>query len=327
MKNRTLQFLYTLVASVAAIALFIAPKAGVTNGFYADVALNRKAEQLLLTSFRHESTFMEALVSKNDWVNNDIIDLTEIGADPAVLIDNNTYPIAVAARVDDSAPVKLKKFETENTKVTDDELYALPYDKIGSVQQQHRLTLEETTMTYGLHSLAPLANTAETPVISTTGSDDGTGRKRMKAADIIAMKTKLDLLKVPKNGRVLVLSAIHASDLLVDDLNFNTRYQNTTTGVIAQNYYGFRVYESTYNPVWNAGSKVAYGAAPAGGDKNGSVVFYAPHAIKATGSVKRYMREAATDPENRQSVIGFSLYHIVLPMRKLGTGAIIDGTV
>jgi len=272
---------------------------------------------------------MQSLTSKNSWVNNDIIDLTEIGVDPSVLINNTTYPISVTARTDDSTPVKLKKFDTTNTKVTDDELYALPYDKIGSVQEQHRLTLEEVTAMYGLHSLAPAENGANTPVLETTGADDGTGRKRLVSKDVIALKAAFDKLKIPSANRVLVLSSIHASDLLIEDLNFAQRYQNTTAGVIAMNFYGFKVYEHGYNPVYDGTSleKKAYGATGASTDRNASTAFHAPHAVKATGSAKRYLRKAEDNPETRESVMGYRLYHIVLPMRTLGTGALIDGKV
>lgn len=324
-------FTFLLVGLLMVAASFVAPSLfgnSIAEDMpLADVALNRFSERELLKNFRHENTFMSALTSKNQWVNNDIIDITEIGVDPTVLIDNNTYPIAVSSRVDDSTPVKLKKFDTENTKITDDELYALPYDKIGSVQMQHREALEEVTAQYGLHSLAPLENTAKTPVLETTGADDGTGRLRLKSADIIKLKKAYDKNKIPSSGRVLVLCADHVADLLVEDLNFQQRYQNTAQGVIASNYYGFTVYEHVYNPVYANGDlkKKAYGAASAGTDRNASTAFYAPHAVKATGSVQRYLRKASEDPENRQTVAGFRLYHIVLPMRALGTGAIIDG--
>jgi len=298
----------------------------VVNG---PVALNRMAEKELIKNFRHENTFMSVIPSKNKWVNNDIIDLTEIGADPAVLIDNNTYPINTASRVDGGIVIKLKKFETENTKVTDDELNALPYDKMGSVQQQHRLTLEEETAQYSLHSLCAFEDTANTPVMETTGSDDGTGRKRLTAIDVINYKKKLDKLKIPKNGRILVLSSEHTADLLIEDLTFKTRYQNTTSGVIAKNYYGFTVYEHTYNPVFADGTlqKKAYNAVGASDDRNASTVFLAQKSAKATGTAKRYLRDAATDPEKRESVVGFRIYHIAIPMQLLGTGAIIDGRV
>jgi hypothetical protein len=55
------------------------------------------------------------------------------------------------------------------------------------------------------------------------------------------------------------------------------------------------------------------------------VVFYAPSTAKARGSVKRYMSDADKDPLNRRSVVGFRLYHLVIPTKNVGMSAIVSG--
>jgi hypothetical protein len=57
---------------------------------------------------------------------------------PRVLIDNTIYPIDSSERGENAK--NLLKYETENTEVTTDELYALPYEKVNDVQVQHRET-------------------------------------------------------------------------------------------------------------------------------------------------------------------------------------------
>jgi hypothetical protein len=187
--------------------------AGTTTAFAA-VAKKEMAERELVKHFRHSGTWLERVPSKNQWVGNDVIKLNEIGADPEVLINNSTYPIAVARRTDTSTAISLFKYDTTNTKITDDELYGLPYDKPGSVQMQHRETLEEQTQAHALHSMAPVANTASTPILVTTGPDDGTGRKRLISKDLINYKKDLSApgLKIPTKGRVLVLCPDHIAD-------------------------------------------------------------------------------------------------------------------
>ncbi len=54
---------------------------------------------------------------------------------------------------------------------------------------------------------------------------------------------------------------------------------------------------------------------------------YAKGSAKARGSVKVYMRDGSTDPENRESVIGMRMYFIAIPYRKKGQGAIISASV
>lgn len=295
---------------------------------FAAVAKSELRERELIKHFRHAGVWLERIPSKNQWVGNDVIKLNEIGADPEVLIDNNTYPIGVSQRTDTSTAISLFKYSTKNTAITNDELYGLPYDKIGSVQQQHRETLEEQTQAHALHSMAPVANTASTPIILTTGPDDGTGRKRMIPADLINYKEKLSApgLKLPKKGRCLVLCPLHISDLLIADLALKQTYQNHTTGAITKNYYGFELYEDIDAPEYDGSlDKIAFGSVTTG--KPASVLFLAQRSAKARGSVIAYQRNAKDDPENRKTVLGFDLYFIAIPTSLKGQGAIVSGTV
>lgn len=305
-------------------SLDIIQKGGGPTMAFAAVAKKEIAERELIKHFRHSGTWLERVPSKNQWVGNDVIKLNEIGADPEVLINNNTYPIAVSTRTDTSSAISLFKYSTENTKVSNDELYALPYDKVGSVQQQHRETLEERTQEHALHSLAPVANTIDTPIMVTTGDDDGTGRKRLRSQDLINYKKKLDDLKIPKKGRVLVLCPAHIADLLLEDKNLNIQYQNHTTGAIAKNYYSFEIYEDIIPPLYDASlNKIAFNSETEGTEA--SVLFLAQRTAKARGSVQRYLAKAENDPQNRQTVIGFDLYFIAVPTSLKGQGAIVSG--
>lgn len=280
----------------------------------------------LIKNFRHENDWLSRIPSADAYVNNDVIHLADIGADPSVLIDNSSYPIATASRTDTDIALALKKFETTNTKITDDELYALPYDKEGSVITQHREVLEEKTSEYGLISLAPAAVTGNTPIIETTGATSNivTGRKDLVLDNIRAAKKSLDDLKVPMKGRVLVLCTDHVHSLLALDQTFRDKYYNTVTGRVIP-FMGFEIFESVHNPVYTAANaKKAFGATAAGTDRNASVFFYAPRAVKAMGSSKMYMARAEDDPQNRESVVGFRLYHLVIPKKTLGFGAIVS---
>lgn len=288
------------------------------------VAMNELAEKELIKHFRHAGSWLARVPSKNKWVNNDVIKLNEIGADPAVLINNNTYPIPISSRTDDSVAISLYKYDTENTRITDDEVYALPYDKVGSVQEQHRETLEEKTEAHALHSLAPAGNTADTPVLETTGTLVG-GRRRLVSADLVTLKKALDLKKVPKAGRCLVLSADHMADLLLEDKALELQYHNHKEGSIAKNYYGFEIYESIFSPVYDGSlDKIAFDSVTPG--RSASVVFHAKTTAKARGTVKRFMQKAEDDPANRETVVGFRLYFIAIPLRALGQAAIVDAT-
>lgn len=139
----------------------------------------------------------------------------------------------------------------------------------------------------------------------------------------MALKKALDKLNVPKNGRVLVLCTDHVADLLDEDRTFQTQYQNAIDGVLSKNYYGFRTYESNYTPTYAAttNAKVAFGATA--GPQVSSICFHSNTAVKATGSVQRFMRDASQDPENRENTIGFRLYFVAVAIKNEGIGAII----
>lgn len=286
---------------------------------------NELAESELIKNFRHDNTWLQELTPKPQWVNNDTIKIPKRGLAPKVLINNQVYPIQSNKREDGHVIIALNMYDTENTTVTDEELHALPYDKIGDVQQQHREELEDKTAEHALYSIAP-DNTTTTPVLKTTGEDDGTGRKRLTAKDLINLKKALDKLLVPKQGRVLVLCPDHVADLLIEDLSFKQRYQDANGGKIANSYYGFEIYESTYAPKYDKTTlaRKPFGSADAT-SVEASVVLHKKNTVKAPGTVKRYARAAADNPERRENTIGFRIYWIAVAIKDEGAAAIISG--
>lgn len=295
------------------------------QGMVGTVVLREMWETELITAFRGMGDWMGRIPRKDQYVGNNVINLSEIGADPTLLINNTSYPIATAARTDTAIALALNKYDTTNTKVTRDELYALPYDKEGSVIRQHRDTIAEGTREHGLWNLTIAGDSGTTPLVETTGTNNGASRKAMKTADILALKLRLDILKAPKQGRCLVMCAAHINELLLEDASFNLRYQNHVEGKMVTRYHGFDIYEDTYNPVFNASNaKKAYGAAAAGTDRNASVCFIADRAFQATGTVEMFHRDKHTDPENRETVVGFQLYHIIAPMKTTAFGVIVS---
>jgi hypothetical protein len=285
----------------------------------------------LIKNFRHEHMFLSRISNRNQYVNKNAIHMVDIGADPAVLVNNTTYPINSAQRTDSDIVISLDKFDTENTIITDDELYALPYDKPGSVIEQHRAVLEEKTAEKAVHSLCPVADSADTPVVMTTGNSNGltNARKRLTINDIVRAKKLLDDLKVPLTGRELVLCNQHVEDLLITSQAFKDQWYKAESGQIF-NMFGFIISQFVANPLFSnaTGQKKAFGAAldPAD-DLQTSVFYYNKRAVQARGTAKMYFADAKNDPKYRQSEVGFTLYHICLPKKNTGFGAIVSDVV
>lgn len=272
--------------------------------------LNTLNETFIIKKFRHVGTWLQEITSKDNWVSNDAIKIPKRKGDnaPTVLINNDVYPISSNRRDDEQVVVSLNKYDTENRLVTKDELYAIAYDKEGDVNNELKEELEEQTVHHALHSISPGANAASTPVLETTGEDDGTGRKRMCKKDIITYKGKLDALKVPLEGRILVMSTVHANDLLIEDSVFEKGYHNRVNGAISINYYGFKIYENVYTPTYDAitMAKLAFGSVTPG--RTSSIVFHKKSTVKAKGTVERYARAAKDDPEFRRTTIGYRVW-------------------
>lgn len=274
-----------------------------------------------------KATFLDGLPDYSQYAENDVIHMVDVGGDPEVLVNNTTYPIAIQQITDTDAVFSLDKFQTKPTSITDDELYALSYDKMSSVKERHSQALLVKKYAKAIHALAPDSNAAKTPVLKTTGDVEGgaaTGRRMLQRTDIIALKKRFDVMQVPAEDRRLVLCPDHVNDLLMQDQKFAEQYYNYTTGKIA-NLYGFQVYEFVNNPVYKtAGTKVAFSTAAGANEFQASVAFYGKMTFKATGSTKMYYSEAKTDPQNQRSLVNFRHYFIVLPKKKEAIAAIMS---
>jgi len=280
----------------------------------------------MVKKFRHDdaASFLTKVPSYDQYAMNDVIHLVDVGADPDVLVNNTTYPIDIQELPDQDIAISLNKFQTKATKVTDDELFAISYDKMASVLERHRAVITETKHDMALHAFGPASNTASTPVIATTG-DAENNRKKLTIADLISLKRRFDAFKIPVNGRILVLCSDHVNDLLSIDQKFRDQYYGYTSGKIA-NMYGFEVHEYPNAPYYDGSAltKKAFGAAVTATDFQASVAFYAPRMFKASGSTKAYMSRAADNPTTQENLINFRHYYIALPKKQETIGAIVS---
>lgn len=271
----------------------------------------------------------DRIKSYDQYVDNDVIHFTELGGDPEVLVNNTTYPLDIEALTDADKPISLDYFDTTATPVTDDELHACSYDKMASVQERHREALKEKVRQKAIHAIAPAENKTESPVLLTTGADDG-ARKKFTAADLLSLKKSFDKMGIPKKDRVLVMCSDHINDLLETEQKFKDHYNiNQTDGKIAR-LYGFDIYEYDGTPYYNATTKkkLAWGAATADTDMQASVAFYVGRMMKANGSVKFYHSEASKDTLYHRNLVNFRKWGICLPLSdKNCTAAIISEKV
>lgn len=264
-----------------------------------------------------EGSWLDGVPDQSSIAENDVIHLVDVGVDPDVLVNNTTYPIPLQALEDKDIAVKLDKFQTKVTPITDDELYAIGYDKMARVKESHSNALNDAKFTKAAHALCAKNNTAKTPILTTTGERDAeTGRLRLTPNDLVEMKRALDKMKVPSENRRLVLCPDHVNDLLLVSQNFREQYNiDRNTGKVGK-LYGFDIFEYANTPLYTtAGVKKDLGSTAAKGEFQCSFAFYTPCVFKATGSTKMYYSEASTDPEHQRNKINFRHYFICMPKK------------
>jgi len=299
--------------------------AGLNQEIWTDVLVRsfRRAEEAsFLNEIPDESRYV--LASRNE---NDIIHLVDVGADPQVYINNTTYPIPASAQTDGDIPIQLDKFQTEVTTVSDDEIQYIAYDKIALVQEKHSRAVIRERGKKAVHALAPAGDTADTPVLVTTGAADATGRKKLTYKDLIAFKRRIDDAGVDEDGRILVLCSDHYNDLLEDPNTKNVfagQFQNESSGKLNQMLAGFKMYWYNLNPYFNptTKTKLSYGAIPGATDYKASVFFLAKDMFRAEGRTKNYVKP----PEPRTQQWEYNIRHnyIVLPRKNRAIGAIVS---
>lgn len=319
------------LAAVAAIspgitipALFgaslIPGQSGLRVGVYTEVWTGE-----VVKGFSLQGSFLDKVPSYDRFVNNDVIHLVNVGAKPEVLINNTTYPLIPASLTDTDIPIGLDKLETVPTAVTKDELYAISYNKMQVVLEGHVDSLRESALKRAIHAFAPAADAAKTPIVKTTGANNGNAFKRMTIADLISMKRKFDDLLIPDDGnRILVLCPQHIEDLLLVSESFQKQYQDVTTGRVL-NLYKFEIHEFVDMPKYTTlFAKKAYGTAAAGTDRDASVAFYAKRMFQAKGSTDMSYSEKEKDPLNKRNLVSFDQRFIALPKTQEAIGAIVN---
>lgn len=269
-------------------------------------------------------TWLDGIPDNSSIVDNDVIHLVEVGVDPDVLVNNTTYPIPLQALDDKDIAIKLDKFQTKVTPITDDELYAISYDKISRVKESHSNAINDSKFAKAAHALCAQKNTAKTPVLTTTGERDAaTGRLKLTVKDVLAMKAALDKLGVPTTNRRLVLCTDHVNDLLETDQRFKEQYNiDRNTGKVGK-LYGFDIYEFANTPYYTSkGEKKAVGdKGETAGDFHCSFAFYTQRVFKATGSTKMYWSPAENDPEYQRNKVNFRHYFICM-FKKADAGVV-----
>lgn len=272
---------------------------------------------ILLRRLYPEGTWLNRFGNFDAFVHANTINLSEIGADPDVIKDNNTWPLTPEQRTDTGIAIPLATFDTKPTHITNVEEMETNYSKTESAVQQHVAALRNHICKSAAYNIAPAKHSADTPVLTTSGTARGDGNKRLTFADVLALRTAFNKANLPMEGRVLLLSPDHEADLILEDANrYNAMMQS---GKVA----GFEVYVDSRTPFYTtAGNK---SAATATSGQQSSIAFVASETMRAMGDIKGEPEERWSD--YRGWVFGAQIRFVAQALRSKGIGAVIDAKV
>lgn len=267
---------------------------------------------IILALFYPDGSWLNELTSMDHMVEYNKINLSQVGADPEVVKDNNTWPLTPTVRTDSGVEIPLATFDTVPTHVTNVEELETSYDKCQSVVAQHAAALRTKAMLSAAYNIAPAGDTTATPVKATSGSNRGDGNKALTYKDVLKLRTAFNKANYPMEGRVIVLCPEHEEDLLAEDVDRYNRMM--TTGTLA----GFKVYVTNHGVQYNtSGAKQAYGTTNA---QPCSFAFCKSEVMRAMGTIDG-------EPEKRWAdyrgwLLGFQMRFVAMPFRSKGIAAI-----
>lgn len=235
---------------------------------------------------------------------------------PGMLIDNTTYPIPTVAYTDDFVSVRLRKYQTKVSSISDDEANGSSYDKIDPVTKSHREEIVESKWGVAAHTMAPASNTTDTPVIEATGAADASGRPKLKWADVITARRKRGK-GVKKTGWRLVLCPDHVNDLLEDETaGYSRALANWQSGQAVSQIAGFQIHEFDFNPYYVVATKarLAYDGIVTSAHRQCSFIFNEENVAAKTGNTKQYFAPSGTDPEYQTNRLNYRHYHVMMPI-------------
>lgn len=294
------------------------------------MALNKEAWlPVILEQYDRQPTFLNKATDLSAFVDNDKIHIPSAGADPDVLLDNTTYPIAVNQRTDVDNEKTLQTYDIENTLVRNIEQAELSYDKMTSVTRRHVQSLVNKQGSRSSWLFTPSSDASLTPLLRTTGADDGTSTRKLQESDVLALARRFDDF-APNQMRTLVLTVKDWYDLLETSTILRGQQERMggnpgtiTNAIFALYGFDIAIYngENFFNKT--TGAKLAYGAATDVNSRIASFAFVDSEVFRAVGNTDVFYKPKDLNPEERGDIFGLQQRFLAEPMRNGYIGAIV----
>lgn len=235
----------------------------------------------------------------------------EAGAAPAVY-KNRTTDVDDVEPTETTHEVALDVYDSQNYKIRNIYLHALPFDKIQHYTRKSSDAIVKQEIEDAAHNFTPASAGNKRIVIPTTGAGRN-GFKMMTLDDVITLARALDYHEFPTSGRNLVLP----SDMWWDLVNNNTILKGQLERVplngiikpLVVEYYGIKIHKSEQK--LNVGYNVSTSLkAPQGTIITGDVVpagflFIKNSVFRASGMFDMFRVVKSQNTKGRAEEFGF----------------------
>ncbi len=276
-------------------------------------------EKEFIKDFFPSSTFLKEAEDKSSMVDNDKIHLAELGVDPEVLINNNSFPIGIVEGTDTPREILLETMSTVNTVVREINKAARAQNLRKEYMAPHKrnMMLKYLERAAWSFSLATVDAAKGNVVVPTTGNDRGDGNRAATFADLHSLAAVYQGKDVPLEDVNVVLTIEHLNELKQADLKeYKELMESINEGKISTRFgMKFHVYSRCPYYTIADNTKLAFGAAPAAGDHRASFAFVKSEVVRAWGTVKMFAR--LDDPEAEGDIFHFHTRFIASQKRDM----------
>lgn len=270
--------------------------------------------------FVEDTTWVADLPDMSGSVDGIIVNIPNAGPLPDVFVDNSVWPMPVTSITDSNIQITLKRFDSSPTVVHNHQKKAYAYDKVASDTLSHVQQVQRRMAQLGAYNLSPAAAAAGVFKIKTSGAMDG-ARQRLSYTDIVNLRRQMNNAGIPEDGRHLVLSGDHESDLLLEDKAFFNQKASHDKGTFVTEFYGFKVRTYSNGAVYASatGAKQTFNAPEAAGFYKATFSYQRDCVFKAWSAAA-----IGTEPSVLYggTLMSVNRYGIILPKRPVGINVI-----
>lgn len=312
----------TLVRGFSFIAMLAIMLVGILTGheaaamFAAAPVVLDTQKIVFLTSLKEEYQAIDTWLTSAEDLSSFVKDgqtlvFPEAGADPAVY-KNRVTDVDNVEPTETTNEVSLDVYDSQNYKLRNIYLHALPYDKVQYYTKKSANAIVRQEIEDAAHAFAADAAGNKKIVIGSTGTARS-GFKMLTLDDIVTFARALDNAQFPDVGRNLVLPSDMWWDLVNNNAILKGQLERTPhTGVIEPKivvYYGIKIHKSiqAINVGYDldASAKAAQGTVITGNVVPSAFFFMDSEVFRASGMFEMFRKVKSQNTTGRAEEFGF----------------------